>query len=680
MNNTALGDVMSRVGRMVGERVLALYQSANRDWPDIRQRLDLSDDTQPLDFWESVWQVFGTRLAEMATDTAGPQSAIGKALWADDGLARLLHVDALPTGLPGDYRTLASLATVPWRTGGLLDDDQVFDAIADWREVRAKLPPGAIISTKRIALPLEKLGRSLSAKPVRLADVIQLVAPANSEITPELAGRLGSVVTCQWLHDRASSNATQPYGRSAHDEDEDLHQIRNLLETYRFQTVAGRARGAADLLIGHDDTDDSTVDVDERLFAAFAPDDRVLAPAYAGPALKFFLACRRQFTITPIQLASWATEATSEAKRRAVLRCLLSGKHELAKALKFSYPDSWLTRLVPDDNLLEEFNEDERRWLLAMLGTSEKFNQSSSVAELSSRNGTSVGPSLRIDAKSALRRIVDWWNREGKSHRDQYERRIYPDGRPPVLAADVAGSHNNRARRDWIELLLLGATHRLGRFQHEQHREFLRLCRKRGWLDALSKPNLSGDELSRIVRDYCEQPDGQKYYHWLQLLVPLYVCSHWLVDYVELFRSLDHRQHLHLSTALNSRSDPYHQGGGINAPSLLGVLGFGANFVVRELVRQGFLNSHNVTQYCYVPTKRLRQLLNVLGCNLREDRGFIEDGPKIAQFLKDHCDDPTFGGDFDLPLQILVGSNHLPNDILEVDWKPLPDDDLGDEL
>ena len=93
----------------------------------------------------------------------------------------------------------------------------------------------------------------------------------------------------------------------------------------------------------------------------------------------------------------------------------------------------------------------------------------------------------------------------------------------------------------------------------------------------------------------------------------------------------------------------------MNAPSLIPALGYGACFIVRELARQKKLTSYNIHRYCYVPQARLRNFLGRLGCTGLDDGITTERSAAIFEFLKNHLgDEASFGGDFDLPLQIIA--------------------------
>lgn len=102
----------------------------------------------------------------------------------------------------------------------------------------------------------------------------------------------------------------------------------------------------------------------------------------------------------------------------------------------------------------------------------------------------------------------------------------------------------------------------------------------------------------------------------------------------------------------NPRANRAFQGGGEDAPSVRRTLGLGANFALRELVRNGILKSpaHFVYEHCYVPTGQVRAVLLGLGCPLN-DSSTPDNSQQIYTFLIEHLgkDKATFDLSFDLP-------------------------------
>lgn len=162
-----------------------------------------------------------------------------------------------------------------------------------------------------------------------------------------------------------------------------------------------------------------------------------------------------------------------------------------------------------------------------------------------------------------------------------------------------------------------------------------------------------------LVDAYLEKQQGDpEYYNWLrQLFISIRAVAVRLEDYADAFRALRGKGQLRLGDVLRPRNSPTFQGGGIDPPSLARALNLGACFVVRELVRGGFITSRReVHPYCYPPVRSVRRLLGSLaGCpNLEGDLPDSWTGSEtIHNFLSRFSIDPTFGGDFDIPLWLV---------------------------
>jgi hypothetical protein len=107
---------------------------------------------------------------------------------------------------------------------------------------------------------------------------------------------------------------------------------------------------------------------------------------------------------------------------------------------------------------------------------------------------------------SALECIARWWNADGASYLQTYERNTYPHGRAPQLT-DGPPRGDLEARRGWLTLFLAGMMLTLGRghgWRH-QNRAFLELCQGRGWLDLLADPAAGTADWLRLVEAYIDQ-------------------------------------------------------------------------------------------------------------------------------------------------------------------------------
>jgi hypothetical protein len=163
-----------------------------------------------------------------------------------------------------------------------------------------------------------------------------------------------------------------------------------------------------------------------------------------------------------------------------------------------------------------------------------------------------------------------------------------------------------------------------------------------------------------LVDSYLDKQQGDpEYYNWLrQLFISIRAVAVRLEDYAEAFRALRGTGQVRLSDVLRPRNSPTFQGGGVDPPSLARVLSLGACFVARELVRSGFIPSERkqVHRFCYPPVRSVRCLLgSIASCpNLEGDHpDSWARSEMIHDFLSRYISDPTFGGDFDIPLWVL---------------------------
>jgi hypothetical protein len=102
---------------------------------------------------------------------------------------------------------------------------------------------------------------------------------------------------------------------------------------------------------------------------------------------------------------------------------------------------------------------------------------------------------------------------------------------------------------------------------------------------------------------------------------------------------------------MTTRTSRQFQFGGPDAPSLAPILGTGACFVLRELVRMRLVTRDDVHPYCYAPVRRIRQFLAPLGSQDDENGTAYDRSRSIHEFVSEHHpDDPTFGNAFDIPL------------------------------
>ena len=432
-----------------------------------------------------------------------------------------------------------------------------------------------------------------------------------------------------------------------------------------FRASDGRWQRAGELLIA----DEAEEHIDESTRAAFAPPGHVLHPDHDAAGREFARACRpAQRMNAPVErMAIWAWEA-GEARRLNVVDYLVRppsrGAAKLAARLRQDIAagrDGWIARLIPDSPYLGRLDDWQRRKLLTDLGI-----------DVPPRPVSRAGP-LPAPPGESLERIYEWASRNRDRIEGEYERSIYLDGRPE-WHEDGPG-FDTETRRDWLVLLAHGAMHTMGRTRSQHGGGFLRFCSNRGYLDTFADPVQNLDAWMNVIHKYLDGlVQGSEYYHWMGQFVPIFQLSHWLSEYGEMFLSLKRWDEARLgrftlSPRLAPRADPHSS---CDAPPLTRVLGIGACFVLRELVRTKVIGHRcrHLDAYCYPPYRRVLRLLNGLGCEglgeavSRTDR--LEQSADIHNLLRNYLGDDraTFGGLFDLPLLMMAEKPGLREHVL----------------
>lgn len=154
----------------------------------------------------------------------------------------------------------------------------------------------------------------------------------------------------------------------------------------------------------------------------------------------------------------------------------------------------------------------------------------------------------------------------------------------------------------------------------------------------------------KVLQEYGEkQIDSEEYGLWMDNFARLYRVARWLDVYVHVFRTIDQRSGSEFASLLSPGVDPIFQGDEeSSAPSLERSLKNGQHLVIRELLRTGTLCSDHAQRRAFIPSWSVRQFF--------VDLGFDEpqSSEEIYHIISDAIDDPTFGGDYDIPLRIVA--------------------------
>jgi hypothetical protein len=186
------------------------------------------------------------------------------------------------------------------------------------------------------------------------------------------------------------------------------------------------------------------------------------------------------------------------------------------------------------------------------------------------------------------------------------------------------------------------------------------------------------------VRQFLEQQvQSIEYYQWIKQYIPIAVLAHWLDDYVNsILTANDARYRFNIRFLFNPSMNPALRGTGVQAPPLTPVLRVGGHFVLRELVRHGIVTRQEAIRECFVPVRRVRGLLQRLGCPDLDGPAAnrSDQSHAIHAFLARHLDgeDVSFGGAFDIPLMRVAENRDLWWNFLHEELPPLTPDDEED--
>jgi hypothetical protein len=178
-----------------------------------------------------------------------------------------------------------------------------------------------------------------------------------------------------------------------------------------------------------------------------------------------------------------------------------------------------------------------------------------------------------------------------------------------------------------------------------------------------------------VLDNYLDTETNESlFYHWVRQFVSIYQIARSLPEYVGVFLDIDkHNNRFDFDEILTPRAASTQSGGGWDAPPLTRVLGIGACFVVRELVRMGILASHHAHDHAYVGVGRVRNVFVRLGMpDLRGEGASYRHSLLIHRFLVDHLgpDRAHFNRCFDLPFLAIAEDAQLQKRFLDCQLPP----------
>lgn len=626
------------LGRTLGVRLVALYDVLDRDWQNFAQQEGL-DPAARGDFWTKLVKLLARDL-----DHHGPERALHQ---EGRGLGHLLRARPLVPLAAGGF---ARAETIVWRRSGALADQTVLRTVVDW-------PAFGDVSAGLVDEATSQLIRLLYGRvptDLTLATLVQRTLP-DGIATPDAALILGQVINTDAFQDLPSDekiNLKEWFGR------------------LRFFDVDGNFQLIG--VLGFPQSEDAA----EAGRAAFAPRSGQLAVAYTGPALSFAEVARYSAGFNEAVFRRWAASADETDKRRAAFLQYLAGEkpdsiRRLAEAAK-----NWM----PPASELKDWPP-----LLATQGYLSILAALDAIGWPSSQIFEApqiVTPSP--DATQAFERIVEWWSENGHSLRQHYDRAAYPAG---FSFRSLLGDDDEA----WFTVLALATFQTLGRIKPEQSRSFVGDGIRQGWWTELAQVRHNDDlkPFAERLRVWSEPwQDNPLFGQWRRCLVDLCMVARFLDEYRRLFRNLPRilcrEGDVSLRTLFLPQFSEIAGRMGIVAAPLAPSLGIGANWLVRELTRNGVYGSEHaavVGPYGWGTAARVRRLFSKLGRNGLEHG--IDAGKTLHAIAAGWIgeDAATFGGDCDLPLHVITTKRHRATlDAILVDagsqtWEPTDYDD-----
>ena len=272
-----------------------------------------------------------------------------------------------------------------------------------------------------------------------------------------------------------------------------------------------------------------------------------------------------------------------------------------------------------------------------------------------------------------LNKIYEWWQVHKQNKLNEYEHRLYVHAQFPVTSFEINAPPD---RQGWLKLFLYGIVQTLGRTRIEAGRNFIQLCENEKWIENLCQLPIQSEEWLKNLYAYIQkQTDNIPFYQWIKLLFGLFVVAKKLEDYVIAFRSINQMATINsLNGITNHQTNPFFQGGGPDAPPISRILGIGAWFILRELVRNGLITNEAAFPHCFVPFKRVRNLITALGGPQLENLTHEEQSITIHKFLQEHLQDhATFDQSFDIPLQLIAKDQNLWHQFVNQPMPPADD-------
>ena len=395
---------------------------------------------------------------------------------------------------------------------------------------------------------------------------------------------------------------------------------------------------------------------DELLRAAFAPDDRVLDPAYIERSedWRVFRWLRVQHRADAAMMAKWCADLCKDL-HTAAIRYLLHG--ELGSGV--------LQHLVPIEGRPRWLREYDDVCRLVEDQCEEPWRRQSLLGALFPDRFRAPEPPpdpIQPESDTFFQQLLEWWDDDTVRSEviSTYERAAWPDW---LRRDGIAEGLRMDSDDHWLALLVLGACRSLGRAQDHQHRSFLELAHRKGWWDVFKAPDEPGAWMG-VLRDWQDSAlDKLTYPQWMSLFPAIYQLSRYRDVYVRLLKSAGRRpEDMYLVTRLLApRIDEALTGAGTHFDAPPAPLGMGLHWVLRELVRLEVIRGEHLFPDCWVPSEQALNVLRPFGLASDEGLHNPEKARAIFDFLARELGTatPNLHRAFDIPLRHVASNADL---------------------
>lgn len=655
-------------------RLTALHAKAVANWDVLRGVLQLASGTTADNFWESLWEVLGRRLAgKCRKDDGSPLAALARRiLWESpaDGLpAFYRQCNALPTGLWGDYGALTKLPVLRFVASGALDREDVFKAVSQWSAFRKRVSPGAISSHRQVASTLTSFGVTIeAAELVKLTDAVGWELSERRLADSELATRLGELIRPDFIKKLRE-------GIPGERDEQEQKALSELLSEVQFQAADASWHKPTELVV--DERDE--VEADERLRAAFAPQECRLNPAYTGPGLAFFLACRPRLEAGVELMAEWILLATSEPTRVAALKYLLKGelREHLAEELRRQRDDNkWLWQLKSGlfDWFKDKFPDEAERFEILAYRLRLFEEQLRQAAESEEQEEQQEEQAPEVVQPWTVAELWKWWQEQGEPTGDytlegEANWELFHGGdlwgqeeRKAELQRLLLSPDDPAGKALWYRLFGYACLVSAGRTMTEL-REFWKyqLNPRQFW------ERTSEGDFSERTQEIFEQAvtakftdmaaGGERAYFWRRVFYDIRKVHRMVQnEFPAVLLDLVHQGHgEHLRQFLRTGHLP-----GPDQPRWIGTFGQSADtplgFIIRELMRVEVIVDEAVRPYAFYVCRPVLRALVKIGWIPNEDCGFSGE-EWLAELAKDPIHGPLLKPFYDIPL-LHMGITH----------------------